>query len=90
MPHDDEYAYPGKKSPDLETVRAIRDSTGLGMHEVKNLVSEHPGMTLRDYFASQALAGLCAHSGSYGATNGPGDLSERAYQISDAMIEARK
>jgi hypothetical protein len=41
------------------------------------------GMTLRDYFAGQALAGLCSHS------NVPG-LAGAAYQIADAMLRIRK
>jgi len=44
----------------------------------------HPGMTLRDWFAGQALAGLLAHTGE----------SERnravaAYRYADAMLRAR-
>ena len=49
----------------------------------------HNGMTLRDWFAGQALAGLAA------ACPGPGCAewsyySEAAFKIADAMIEARK
>lgn len=49
-----------------------------------------PGMSMRDWFAGQALAGLCAHHGSYGIGNGPGELADRAHEIADAMIAARK
>ena len=50
-----------------------------------------PGMTLRDYFAGQALAGLLA------SPRGPADSSQMtdrgassaAYLIADAMIEER-
>jgi hypothetical protein len=45
------------------------------------------GMTLRDWFAGQALTGLIAHP------NGPAgqwkDAAEQAYEAADAMIEAR-
>ncbi len=46
------------------------------------------GMTLRDYFAGQALAGLAT-------TYEPGvryseDIAEIAFRCADAMIEARK
>lgn len=45
------------------------------------------GMTLRDWFAGQALAGLLA----YGiGQSGPADVAWAAYQASDAMLEARK
>lgn len=43
------------------------------------------GMTLRDYFAAQALTGWISRYG-------PADLKEgacRCYQIADAMLEAR-
>lgn len=47
------------------------------------------GMTLRDYFAGQALAGNC------GFPTGPegvqaSDLAVEAYRIADAMLEARE
>lgn len=45
------------------------------------------GMSLRDYFAGQAIAGALAYSGQ------PWDTiereAERAYQIADAMLAAR-
>jgi hypothetical protein len=51
----------------------------------------HRGMTLRDWFAGQALAGLCAQR------DGTGDLSwlrkdavTEAYSIADAMLQARR
>jgi hypothetical protein len=48
------------------------------------------GMSLRDYFASKAMQGFCAYNGSYGINNGPGEIVARAYEIADAMLEARK
>ena len=51
---------------------------------------QHPGMTLRDWFAGQAMIGLCSgiNSGSDAwLINCAADL---AYQIADAMLEARK
>lgn len=50
----------------------------------------HDGMSLRDWFAGQALAGAMANHGSYGAGNGPGDIAVRAYEIADAMIAERQ
>jgi len=45
------------------------------------------GMSLRDYFAGQALIGIVAHN------NGLGGIwekaAEHAYRAADAMIEAR-
>jgi hypothetical protein len=50
----------------------------------------HPGMTLRDWFAGQALIGLLA--GHYSETNRLNftEVPREAYCIADAMIEARK
>ena len=42
------------------------------------------GMTLRDYFAGQALAGLSADPSI------ESDLGEIAYNIADSMIRARQ
>jgi hypothetical protein len=50
---------------------------------------ENPkGMTLRDYFAAQALQGMLAESGG-GALHNT-NLSEFAYLIADAMLNARE
>ena len=43
------------------------------------------GMSLRDYFAGQALAGLAAR----GCWNGE-DAAEKAYEMADAMLATRK
>lgn len=52
------------------------------------------GMTLRDYFAAQALAALLAGDDHRGAGAAPGhgtDLVTRyAYRIADAMLEERE
>jgi len=46
------------------------------------------GMDLRDYFAAAALQGMLAEDGGGAASNK--DLAEFAYEIADAMLEARK
>lgn len=60
---------------------------------------EYGGMTLRDWFAGQALAGLCANpsihqpnpmSGWSLANCSVQNLSEYATHIADAMIAARE
>ena len=46
------------------------------------------GMSLRDWFAGQALAGIYANSA--GTDLGKGALAEEMYSIADAMLAARK
>lgn len=47
-----------------------------------------PGMSLRDYFAGQALAGMATSAGFQGA---PWDkLAADAYEAANAMIRARQ
>lgn len=41
----------------------------------------HPGMTLRDYFAGQALA--------MSQPDGPASLADWAYRVADAMLAER-
>lgn len=48
-----------------------------------NVYQDQMGMSLRDYFAGQALAGLCAKNG------GRWDNAESAYMCADAMIAQR-
>jgi len=58
----------------------------------------HPGMSLRDWFAGQALAGRLANStllenldqSGYPAEKLPAKMAEHAYMFADAMLEARK
>lgn len=47
---------------------------------------ESQGMSLRDYFAGQALAGICAAGG------GPkyDFIAAHAYALADAMLKARE
>lgn len=63
-----------------------RDDGGVAFPFV-GTVEAHYGMTLRDWFAGQALCGLL------GQTNVRDDASEFArfsYAIADAMLEERK
>jgi hypothetical protein len=49
------------------------------------------GMTLRDWFAGQALAGLAANCTDAGLSTWlPDSIAARAYQYADAVIAERK
>jgi hypothetical protein len=52
-----------------------------------------PGMSLRDWFAGQALAGLCANESFLVEVGGIGDPDEivaaASYEFADAMLAAR-
>ena len=50
----------------------------------------YDGMSLRDWFAGQIAAGMAAHSGTAGVSYGPHDIAGRAYQVADAMLNARE
>ena len=47
------------------------------------------GMTLRDYFAAKALAGICANTDNR-AYKSQMDFAVVAYVLADAMLKARE
>ena len=53
-----------------------------------------PGMSLRDYFAGQALAGLCSAQDKNGIWQGDNEAAaeaaEAAYELADWMMEERE
>jgi hypothetical protein len=51
---------------------------------VTNDTLDYHGMSLRDWFAGQALAGMLAAGDNYGSA------SQAAYQYADSMIERRE
>lgn len=53
---------------------------------------ESMGMSLRDYFAGQALAGITGNKSFFGPTfqQHPNAAAEFAYQCADAMLSERK
>ena len=64
-------------------------------HKVADQFQWTQGMSLRDWYAGQALAGMLAHSTRYrprqGAPSNWHDaISEEAYELADAMLAARK
>ena len=63
-------------------------SDGGAAFPVSNGRDTDHGMTLRDWFAGQALSGISAKSED-GFSISPKDEAEWAYQRADAMIAAR-
>lgn len=63
---------------------ASEDATYGTLADGNSVVREQDGMTLRDYFAGQALTGLLAER-SIPAPS----VATRAYEYADAMIEAQ-
>lgn len=56
-------------------------------------IGNHPdyqGMTLRDYFAGQALAGMCASKFSSPHGCYEHQWATRAYEFADAMLRERE
>lgn len=51
-------------------------------------LEEFCGMSVRDYFAGQALAGACANPSYLGTATF--EMAEVAYLLADRMIEARR
>ncbi|MDD2046136.1 hypothetical protein [Pseudomonas putida] len=45
------------------------------------------GITTRDYFAANAMQGICAHNDTWGLAES--EIAEHAYRIADAMLAAR-
>ena len=53
----------------------------------ENWESRQHGMSLRDWFAGQALAGMLASEESSGTWE---DFARSAYRLADAMLKERK
>jgi hypothetical protein len=55
-----------------------------------NVAMQASGMSLRDWFAGKALAGLASNCDEAGLSSWcAAPLADRAYEIADAMIAAR-
>ena len=71
---DGGYAFPGKHDR---------------IHPLGYTTEEHPGMTLRDWFAGMVLSSCASDDWGRGKRHFK-SLAEYCYQMADAMIEVRK
>lgn len=55
-----------------------------------NLGGVGEGVSVRDYFAAKAMQGLVAQSCGTAAMSDPAHGAKYAYEMADAMMEARK
>lgn len=53
-------------------------------------VSEQSGMTLRDWFAGQAMNGFASDPSSHDLFDDKDDMARNAYEVADAMIKERE
>lgn len=53
------------------------------------VVTDAAGMTLRDWFAGQALQGMFANSAMIDTFSAHGTMAQESFIVADAMIEAR-
>jgi hypothetical protein len=71
-----------EKQNDATMVRSLEAAFPFAM-QVDGVTMVQPGMTLRDYFAGQALAGMLAHQGECDSQ------AAACYRIADAMLAER-
>jgi len=57
--------------------------------QTMDTIIDKPGMTLRDYFAGQALPALIAEAYKSDGSIDTSDVAPFAYSFADEMIEAR-
>lgn len=57
------------------------------LHELGDIASSQGGMSMRDWFAGQALAGISTHQGSGCLT--VDEIGIKSYAFADAMLAAR-
>jgi hypothetical protein len=76
----------GSAFPQFDVIAGDRDGHG---DAIEAYTTATGGMTLRDYFAGQALAGWMASFGYDNAVK-PDGCAQLAYELADAMLAARK
>ncbi len=77
----------GPAFPQLEVVAGERDGHG---DAIEAYTVSSGGMSLRDWFAGQALAGEMTGYQDVDATRYADAIAARCYAVADAMLAARK
>lgn len=85
--NDREPAFPSKM-PMFVLPKALREKYPDLWEELRTVEMNHAGMSLRDYFAGRALTGLVVVDGV--PMSARCTIASRAYELADAMLEARK
>ena len=89
----------GPAFPAKSTAFAVPDTIPREyIEQITSMPVTHTGMTLRDYFAAQAMQGICATCDSDGVwQSGLNDeqaglyrIARLSYQMADAMLAARE
>lgn len=73
-------------------VHALREHMGWSAHDAMRVLGRHPGMTLRDWFAGQALPGviaICSADTLRDGETSPQMFARKSYAVADAMLAER-
>lgn len=86
-------AFPGTTSPTAAEVLTLRNELGMGVYDAKEILKHSGGMSLRDWFAGQALSALVdvqvMGRHTEGVSEAMRDMALVAYGLADAMLAER-
>lgn len=68
----------------------LREKMGWSAQEAARVMGRASGMSLRDWFAGQALAGMPLADPRALRLIKPSDYAAKAYEMADAMLAARR
>jgi len=67
----------------------VSTSDPVAGHQSGHVTWQFPGMSMRDYFAAQAMQGFISSYENGCTTSPPLDIAADAYDMADAMLQAR-
>jgi len=84
-----------KRREELQNQATDEPAFPMQESELSGSIPAQGGMTLRDYFAAKALAGMMAYpggegNGSWHSNSSQDEVAKVAYSYADAMLVARK